>query len=263
MRNIIKALKYQCRNDFFLIMVFIIMAMGIILTSVDVLGSTGSDSLVEYGSSYFMMVMLVLIPLVGRIAGWDFNDKTINYEILTGHKRKEVFFARVIVTLEISLPAALLMIAPTVLVTILNGWGNSLDMGNAVLRMVLTVFPIIRMVCEIILAVFLLKNMYAAMVLTFIVNEAVSIFAMGIMDGMITVSETVKTISSYLLTSGNMTALLMFDNGRPEYIGGEDVMVYDSTVSAGMLFGTIGVSLASIALCLWIAYTYFKKTDLN
>ncbi|MBP1549570.1 MAG: hypothetical protein J6A05_06155, partial [Oscillospiraceae bacterium] len=96
MRNIIKALNYQTRTDN---VTYYSILLGIFLTIFGMLDfdMTGSEYVALNGESISLLPVFLILMLGVRILGWDYADKTMNYEILSGHHRREVYFARVIV----------------------------------------------------------------------------------------------------------------------------------------------------------------------
>lgn len=101
MRNIIKALNYQTKTDnvtYYSLFVVLFLAV-ISFIDADLSELTGSMYIAAMGESYFALLPVFVILMLGvRILGWDYGDKTMNYEILSGHHRREVYFARVIVS---------------------------------------------------------------------------------------------------------------------------------------------------------------------
>ena len=65
------------------------------------------------------------------------------------------------------------------------------------------------------------------------------------------------------LCSVNLTKLLYMDKSRFQYINGEDVLVYQTSLKPGLIVATIGVSLIVAIACLGLGYLYFKKSDMN
>ena len=88
MWNIVRAQNYQLRRDNYIINVFII----IIAITVGTMLMDGflSEDVATYISAglaeNFLLILIALMFIVTRCSGWDFNDKTINYELMTSHK---------------------------------------------------------------------------------------------------------------------------------------------------------------------------------
>lgn len=264
MNNIIKSLHYQTRRDNFTIYAFLIAIGMIILNHVlmtidyNIENITGS----EY-TTYFMydmlpiVIMLFCIVLVPRICGWDYTDKTINYDILIGHSRKEVFFSRVIVAFTWALPSLMLLaLVPSFLFSLFAGWGHNAELSDVLIRYVLLIFPLFRFICEFIMLTFLLKNFFAAMVIGFIYMEAS--FMMIIM-----VEEATDFQFNYILSVSNILSLCNYSNSKMGYVNGEDIQIYDFSLEPSYIIGTILVSLIMGTLCLLLAYKNFEKADMK
>ena len=146
MRNIIKALNYQTRTDN---VTYYSILLAIFLTIFGMLDfdMTGSEYLALNGESISLLPVFLILMLGVRILGWDYADKTMNYEILSGHHRREVYFARVIVAHIWCIVFCVgFMLLPIIIFTIINGCGETMDFGVMALRFALAIFPMIRIV---------------------------------------------------------------------------------------------------------------------
>ncbi|MBR1865627.1 MAG: ABC transporter permease [Lachnospiraceae bacterium] len=260
MWNIIKAQNYQMKKD---IMVVLLAICGLVLlivpnvldSSGDMDGLTGSVYLLQTSELLLLIFSIICLLLTCRICGWDYMDKTINYEILSGHSRKEVYWGRIVTSGIWSVVFCYVLgLLPLFIFTIVNGWGVNMNMGNVMFRYALMIFPILRMVCEFALLTFLLRNCYGAMVIGW------TLFALS-MIGVMFVEELTDTEWKLQLAYTNMSMLFDFSHGRLGYVGGEDVMIYETAVDLQTVLGTIGVSLLVSAVCLALGYLYYKKSD--
>lgn len=110
MKNLIKAQLYQLKKDrlvqiTFVGMLLILLMMAYINQLLAVTEASGLDTVT--GGGFFannlvgamtvgLMFVIISVP---RICGWDFTDKTTNYELMSGHIRREVYFSRIAVSL--------------------------------------------------------------------------------------------------------------------------------------------------------------------
>ncbi len=266
MWNLMKALNYQVKRDNFVFGILMLLCVPEILTFVAAYG--GSYSLDELTGCAMMAIMAggMLIQMgiawfsvimVARIVGWDMNDKTINYEILAGHSRLRVYASRTLVsvlwnTVIVTGVIAFLIGFPT----ILNGWGDNMDRSDMMIRLVLLIFPIIQMECEMILLTFLLKNCYLAMVIGYVFSFVVNF-------GVIIYTETAGNIPGCGFVLMTIGKLMDFSNYKLKYIGGKDIPVYDMTIGTGLAAEVIGVSVILAVVCLVIGYRVFRKQDMS
>lgn len=263
MHNIIKALNYQTRRDNFLIY-SILAGVYVIAVSLidyyghkfDMLNGGTVVALTGVQMCISMSVTFTVLLLGTRICGWDYSDKTMNYEILSGHTRKEVYWSRVIVCITWCTCVSLaIIIFPVILFTIINGWGDNMDFGGAALRYLLLIFPIFRIICEFALITFLTGSCYKGMVLGFILSETgMSIYILA--------EELADFNCGYLLSMSNIDALFAF-NAKLGYVNGEDIEVFETALEPSLAIGTIIVSLTVGAACLLIGWLVFKKRDVN
>lgn len=261
MRNIIRAMNYQIRTDNFTLYAVLVGIGAFVLGLMDaprgLIQITGG----EYAASSAMGTMVMILPLCvmvlcTRICGWDQADKTINYEIMTGHSRNQVYFGRVIPSLIISvLLFYIILLLPLVFFTVKNGWGVNISFGGMALRLALMIFPLFRYCCFMILLTFLLRNCYTALIAGYFLTEIPSMFSI-LMDELLNVSVT------WQLSVTNITSLVSF-NSRMGFADGKDITVYDAGLSAEFVVLTIAVSLAVGFAALFLGNLYFRKHDLK
>lgn len=263
MWNLIKAQKYQIKRDNAIIYIYLLGALYFVGFWADYLMGhkigeiTGSVAAVHNGSVCMIVTGILVALLTARIMGWDYNDKTLNYELLAGHSRAKVFWSRVLVSMLWCLVSVIIvLLVPLLVFGILNGWGVTADLGGTLLRYALTLFPLLRFCCECILLTVLMRNCYMVMIIGFVLYEFSWVFAE--MQALMT---NVKLTTHFAST--NVTRLLEFGRQYFDYIDGEDVVVHETAMEASLVMGTMGVSLLVGGACLFIAYRYFKKCDLG
>ncbi|MBR1693073.1 MAG: ABC transporter permease [Lachnospiraceae bacterium] len=262
MWNIMKAQNYQLKRDNLL---YYLLAAGLAALLLPFFFQdaqvpaelTAGSYLVQMGELFPFFFVVISLLLTCRICGWDYNDKTINYEILSGHARGEIYWGRALVSLLWSAgTCAGFSLLPVLLLTALNGWGVSMDMGNVMRRYALMLFPILRLVCEFVLLTFLLQNCYVAMIIGWVLYETTAIVLMIAEE-----TAEVRLTSQFAYT--NMNRLFDFTHGKLDYVNGKDVIVYSTAIDAPMVLGTIGTSLLVSAICLLAGYLVYKRSDQN
>ena len=94
MWNLLKALNYQTKRDNVTIYAVIIglLMSAMMFIDVDIAETDGGQFAAVSGEVLPMALAYMMIILITRICGWDQTDKTINYEILSGHSRASVYF---------------------------------------------------------------------------------------------------------------------------------------------------------------------------
>lgn len=264
MTNLIASLNYQTRRDNFTYILFLlvtgmmIIMFAVNLASVDFSDLNGGMMASNIGDAGFIVTAAVNVLLTARICGWDFNDKTINYELLAGHSKKEIFLSRVIVSFVwVSVSCLVLITVPVLFCTIINGWGNNADLRGVLMRLGLLVFPIFRTICEMVLLTVLTRNCFASMILGWLGYEFSWLIA-----------EMPKELFgididlSMLFSSSTAAKIITFTNYTMGYVDGEDIYVFETALSELHLYGTIAVGLGAGLLCLGAAYLIFKKRDM-
>ena len=263
MRNLIKAQKYQIKRDNGIIYIYLIGALYFVMFWADYLMKTGiseitgSKAALYNGEACSIVAGLLVALLACRIVGWDFNDKTLNYELMAGHSRAKVYWSRILVSVKWILVTVLLVLfVPMLIFGIMNGWGTDADMGGILLRHALTLFPLFRFFGICVLLTVVMCNCFMSMIIGYVLYEFSWVFAE--MQAL-----TTKVKLGVHLASTNVTRLLIPDKSGFAYIDGQDVVVYETVLEKDFILGTVGISLLVGMGCLLIGYRYFKKCDMN
>lgn len=259
MWNIMKAQNYQIKRDNLVIIGFIVClvlpVLGIYLADIGADNMNGSLFTVAMFGIFPIVFLILSLILVTRICGWDMNDKTINYELLAGHSRVEVYFGRVMSALVWTMVGCILVsLIPILLFTALEGWGHSLDMGEAVIRYGVMLLTLFRWSCELILLTFLLRNSHAALVLGFVLFDFGTIFSV--------IMEEMEKKIDWQLASANMMNLSDVSNYRNVIIGDMQVTVYEATLGTSELINSVIASIVVGIVCVAVGYGVFRRHDM-
>ncbi|MBE6888658.1 MAG: hypothetical protein E7485_01400 [Ruminococcaceae bacterium] len=263
MQNIIKSLYYQTKRDNVTYYAFIAVILSYFMVFSEfksVFSVTGSEYFVQAQALFCLPVSIFPVILSTRICGWDYVDKTMNYEILIGHSRKEVFFSRVWVSFVWCMSVSVIaFVLPPLVLSFINGWGIYMDMGDMIFRCVLSVFTIFRMYCECVLLTFLTKSCYIGLIVSFLFVEIGSIIPMALEEiGRIKIGNFVTAFSM-----ANFQTLVTPEKYSYQFINGKDEMLFDMSVDPSFAAATIIVSLAVGIGCILIGYLYFRKSDMK
>ncbi len=262
MKNLIKAQLYQLKKDRLVQLVFggtflilmMMVYMNQLFSAIEASGNntvTGGGLFANSISGVIMVGLMFVIIAVPRICGWDFTDKTTNYELMSGHIRREVYFSRVTVSLLVGgIGWIILLCAPLAVTSIISGWGGKLPLSEAVLRGVLMLLPIIRLSCELACITFIVKNPYLTM-------------GIGYVLLMLQVSPVFSIKNNFLLGISNLSMLGTVDVWTTYGLDGELNYIFEAYLGAGDIAGTILASLGAALLSLFIGYIFFKNDDIN
>ena len=263
MLNIIKSQSYQLKRDNFfyyalLAAGYIFFMSAVIGQSKQLLSINGATFASEWASmSLTYTVLVFVLVLACRIVGGDYNDKTVNYEILSGHSRSTIYWSRMVACFMWIIPTALiLMLFPVFFLTILNGWGDNAEFWPTMLRFLLALLPVVRMICEFSLLTLIFRNCYFGMIFGFIIAESVEM-SVSIID------LYNDTDFCRFIASQNMMRMLGVENARLGFVNGEDIMLYDSMPTAENVILTVCMSVGVSALCLFLGWLLTKKRDLH
>lgn len=260
MKSILKSQFYQMKLPYIWKKLLpILLVFNFLIIYVNVVLDEGFEGLSEFvvGGEYGNLLSFVVIFIViatAEICGNDFADRTINHELLSGHSRKDVFWGRAVAAIGVSLISALfLMIIPLVAFAAMGYWGDAITLTGMVLRVVLCMFPLMKVSCEMILLTCIVKNGLLASVIGFVVTVIV-----GVIGGM-------KALGCpYLISGSNLLKLFRFDGWSTYRMKDlKEFAVYESMVDSKDAVLTIIISILAGALFLWIGYKFFEKDDLK
>ncbi len=264
MLNLIKALKFELTHSFTVLIASALLIFASLLSLTNLRARTtggvdmnGGVFTVMSSMSYIALFLMITLFFACWICGWDFTDKTVNYEILAGHKRKEVYWSRVIVTLTVIIAGAVITTLPVWGVSLILGWGPNVQLSDVLLRYGLSLLAVVRLSCSFIFITFLTKNTFTGIVAGYIIT----LFSM-----MATIfKEFIKTDFDItcLFSILNLEYLLTFSNYELGFVDGKDVIVFITDVPTEMIVSTIVSSLVMSAVWLALGYLAFSKRDVN
>ncbi len=260
MTNIIKSQNRQLLRDKFTIMTLLVgMIAHIFFMTLNHSGISEMKGGMFTASifGYIINILMIIILLIGgRAAGWDFSDKTINYEIMSGHSRKEIFAARTFIAMFwCILIYMVLVILPAGIFTIIKGWGVYVSISEVLLRFAISIFPVIRLVCFVVFLTFVMADGFKAM----LVGYALLMFGS---IGLSIIEELADIHLKYGFATSNAASVLDMSNYVYKMVDNEEQMVLNSTLSAEVMIKTIVISLVVSVVYLLLGYMSFKKKDL-
>ncbi|MCM1273082.1 MAG: hypothetical protein NC225_08200 [Clostridium sp.] len=260
MKDLIKAQLYQLKKNRLVIIVFfaalLIQFTNIISEiSYNEAGFPASTYIVDMGLEMIFMSIFFPIIFAGCVCGGDFPDKTTNYELMSGHTRKQVYFSRAVISLVGgAVGEFIIIIAPVVFLSVTNGWGTDILVREAVTRYLLMLFPIARIICEFIFFTYIVKNPYITMASSYLV------MMLGVSYG-----ELFSDKASVFLGISNIMKLGTYESWSTYTIDNtvDMIKVYDAALSVGDIISTVSASVIIGGLFLLIGYRYFHADDLN
>ncbi len=259
MKNIVKAQFFQIvRDKVIKYMVGVTLLMQIMMVMLPIWLEnqepvTGGEFFATEGSAYLFPLFYVILA-TAQICGADFLDKTHNYELSGGHRRYEVYLGRVIAAALVGGVGALFFtILPVGIYTAIYGWGDKVAFGPILLRLLLMLLPYLRMVCEFAFLTFLVKNPYVVMGLGYVIF----ILTAALMSG------TTVEVNSAFLGVSNLSLLSMVSKWATYGLGNDINYIFDATLEAGVVWGTVAASVVFGAAALYLGYVFFKNDDVN
>ena len=264
MYNIIRSLNFTNRRNMAILLTIISMIAMPLLIPMYVLNVSFKDIT---GGAYFtnlcgelFAVWIFPIMIISCIAASaDAGDKTIYYEIMAGHSRSRIFFARIINALVWGvLLSAVTYYLPLVYYGLINGWPvEGIKISDIILRCLLSLLPMFRIAAFCIMVSVVFRSAGKGIGFSYLFIE-VEVLIIEI------TSEFIKKLDkTYLSGLYNVMDLLTLDNSRNFVINGEKVDVYETAVSGKYALMTIAISLIIGGIYLTAAYLEFTKRDRN
>ena len=262
MKNIMKAQLLKLRKDKIIRFVFIgILAVMLLMVWMitdtllqvpDIEYSGGEEAIIGL-YMFQLLAQFFMYIITAQACGADFVDKTCNYEIMSGHTRRDVYFGRAIPTIILGTLGTLLIIAVPIAaeVIVLGGWGDKVSFTDMLCRFLLMAFPVARIICEFIMLTFLIKNPYIVMGISYV---ACIILGMNVSVGE-------KTM--FILGMTNINAISVIDSWCSFGLGGDEYYIYETAMSADFVVPTILASVIIGAAALYLGYVFFKNDDMH
>lgn len=262
MINIIKALNYQMRKS---VVTYIALGLGVLMAFFPFF-QMGLENLSEINGGLYSKVYLdvmLLLPyimscLIGAcIMGLDMGDKTINYEILSGHSRSDVFWARIITAFVWVISLCIIVsVVPIAVVTLINGWGNNVEFSDMIPRYLINIAAAARMNAFVVLITSLVRHPVAG---GFICYGVINSSLLPVMA----IDEFLNQKIYHVFAMCDVYYISIISNMTQVVEDGEKVSKYDLTVDTNFTVVSILIALAVTVVYTVIAYQIFKKRDMK
>lgn len=254
MYDVIRSLAYKTRTNiiFKAALLGVTGLMFVMITSIDDGAKLcGSQLAVCFSDSGFFLLMQC-IAIGGIIIGSDFNDKTLNYEVMSGHNKKEIYFSRMIVAFSTAFIATIIAInVPVIVVSAIGGWGDVISLRSYIFRIVMIILPVFKFIALMQLLCFVMRNYFAAIAIGFVV-----VFFEVMITGFIDLPRWINN----LLIVTSFSKLLGYVSNVNELTGS---VSYISRISNSDLAVVISINLIMGLLFMIGGYIYCKKNDLD
>ncbi len=263
MYHIIRSMRYYARRDLVVVVSLItLMAAPVTACFYSVLGGessirdiTACGYVTGLAPDLSVIALFACMLIASRITGTDAGDRTLNYELLAGHRRAEAYFGRAAASLLWGgLLVFFLQALPLVYLTVLNGWGPEADMGDVILRQLLLGAVMFRIVSFSVMAATLARGAGKGMVCIYLLVEVEAIVT-GIAEEMAGVQLRWWT----MITAWMM--LVNYDNAKSAVVDGREIMRFETEVPVQMRVWTVVVSVAFGIAYLLAGYMVFRRKD--
>lgn len=262
MYNIMKSMHYFAKRDIpSLVALVTLLSVPVIAAFYSVAGGetirdmTGCRYVTGISPDLSLFALIACMLISSRIAGADAGDKTINYELLSGHGRAETYFGRVLAGLWWGgVLVFVLQWLPVVYFTICNGWGPEADMGDVALRCGLLMAVLFRIVAFSVLVTTLARSAGKGMVFLYLLLETEAMF-----------TSIVEEMTEFEFRWWTMISawgiLTNYDNAKSAVVDGKEVMRYVTEVPAKMCVMMVVVSCCFGIFYLLAGYLTFRRKD--
>lgn len=218
----------------------------------------GSSWLLYVGGSAAMIQPIITLVFAALVCSGDMDDKTINYEVLNGRKRIEVYLGRAFMTMIMNvLCCVVTMVLPLLAVTALCGWGHMMTVSDVALRIAAMILPVIRLSAFFTFVAFLFRSKVALYVTGYVITMIESL-VIAFDTGILKPELLIHLFSSYTLQK-----IFVIENIGFDYIDGKDVQVVKDVLEMSTV-RTAGVScIVGTVIFLVLGYFVFRKKDMN
>ena len=265
MFNLIKAQQYRTLRDYTTYIIIIVGAAIYCFATMLTLSDSSSDS--TGAGNFFLMAAsaqsgvgnLLLMGLTAVICGSDMLDRTMNFELLDGAKRSRVFFSRFILSLCWGLVVIYaIVLLPVLFISLTSGWGNVITAAGFAKRMVMLLFPYVRMIALYTALTFILGDYRAVVAIGFIICE----FEL-VADMMLQEIAKLPPYVRALFSVTSVNVLLDVDNMGFDYVDAKDISVVKDTLTLSDNIICAVVCVVFTVLLLALGLGVFKKKDLK
>ena len=263
MWNVIRAVQHHNKLRRFLLPVGILLLLQLLTSEIlTVPANTGSQYAGETTSMMSEMFLLpIIIYVTAHIAGYDLDDKTINYETLFGKRRAASYFGRFAAALPPSLLCAGIFPLPcTLIAAAVNGWGESMTVQNALQHYAL-IFPVVfRAVCFCTMLCFVLKSGRGTLILGEILCYLGTLATLLLRGLNLIEPEKITWQTSFF----NLFAVIDFSNSTQRLSAeGADILVFNAEVTGTLTAQTLAASFGFGLLWLAVGYLAFRRADMK
>ena len=200
-----------------------------------------------------IMAAIYVLISVTLIAGGDMNDKTVNYEIMYGHSRRQVYWSRVIVSLIAgTFGGILIFLALPIAATLMLGWGTSISFGVLLIRLFMLAMLFFRMTAELIFLTAVIRKaqfVYIVEVLVLLMEIAAK---MMFEDG-----------NDFLFPLNAIIHILSFNQFLLPHLDETTAVIFDAAMPVSTIIGVSAAYILVAAVCLYLGSAAFERADLD
>ena len=265
MYNLIKSHNFTLRHDMLtvitVISLFVLPYIGMwfngILEGVSFGDLTSSRYLLYMGAALPEIFVFAIMILVAKAVGGDSSDKTINYEMASGHSRSQVYWSRIITGLLWGVVIVFVAcFVPYGVLTLINGWGDNISLEEIAVRFAIMIFPMIRFAGLFMLITSLVGNAGGGMAFSYVI-----VFIETIFDAVF--EELAAFDRTYVFALSNLAKILNYNNSWEFVENGKVITWFDYSTPNELIVKTIVVSMVLATVYVTVGYLVFKKKDKN
>jgi ABC-type transport system involved in multi-copper enzyme maturation permease subunit len=206
-------------------------------------------------SFYFFIIYICTLILSCKAVASDAADRTINYEFLAGHNRNRIFCGRILTAFWWGVVIMwLFSLYPVLVYDLIYGWGRETDKWGILFRMIMTIFPMIRICAFNVLLASLLRS----------AGKGIAVSYAMLMAGALVASVLQEIYNTDIILEFGLTNMLWLispGNHRNVVIDGKSITLFDTALSTDMTVKTIIISLILAMVYILLARAEFKRRD--
>lgn len=262
MINIIKALNYAIKRD---VLTYISIVGGLLLALIPFL-AVGDRGISALNGGMYMNIytgVMLFLPYImsciigAKIIGSDMGDKTINYEVMSGHSRIEAFWGRVATAYIWNISICIVVSAlPIGIVTLVLGWGNNFVFSQLFIKYLINIASSLRIMGLVVIFTTITNHPVAGGFITYgVLNLS--------MLPMMLISEFLDTKIYHVFAMSDILYMSEILNTVTIVHGEEMVEKYVLNVSPRFCIESILITFLVSVIYLLFAFGIFKKRDMR
>ncbi len=257
MKKIFRMQCYSLKRSYDVIFLGIILFLIFVINiyefcQMDLTETSTAVDIFGVGASIATVFMLAAVAIS---VGQDMTDKTVNYDVLYGYRRRNVILGRFYASVMISFIIILMVdILPMLAMLIIRGWDENIALASIPIRLIGSLLVNVRLASEVFLLTVLLKHPYIAAFVTFLAMQ---------IENYYTIEHHGNIKFDWLLSGVAVDQWFYYNSYESFGDNGGTVLNITSFPETAYMLGSVISSIVISILCIWLAIKIFNSRDMD